>query len=134
MSSKSGKKKGARKSAGGGKSKGPKIKVTDSGEAKPATGKTVKAPRVKKEKPEKAPKRVSLIDAAARILVEAGAPMKVAELYAQVEASGLWTPGAGKTPMATLSASIIREIRTKGAEARFAKVGRGEFAAGKGAR
>jgi len=40
----------------------------------------------------------------------------------------------GKTPHATLYSAIIREIATKGSEARFKKADRGLFAAsGKGA-
>lgn len=91
-----------------------------------------KKPRTKKEPKPKAPKRISLIDAAAQILVETGATMKVTEIYAAVETSGLWTPGAGKTPKATLAAGIIREIAQKGDGARFKKVDRGAYAAAAG--
>ncbi len=42
---------------------------------------------------------------------------------------GLWTIPSGKTPHATLHASILREINTTGAYARFKKVDRGQFAA-----
>ena len=35
---------------------------------------------------------------------------------------------AGKTPAATLYSGILREIQTRGAEARFQKVERGKFA------
>jgi len=41
-------------------------------------------------------------------------------------AKGLWKT-SGKTPAATLYAAIIREIAAKGKEARFRKVGRGQF-------
>jgi hypothetical protein len=43
-------------------------------------------------------------------------------------AKGLWSSPNGKTPEATLYAAMIREIRTKGSEARFQKVERGMFA------
>ena len=39
---------------------------------------------------------------------------------------GLWTTG-GKTPHATIYAAILREIQTKGGEARFKKTDRGLF-------
>ncbi len=41
---------------------------------------------------------------------------------------GLWTSPSGKTPAATLYSSILKEIRTKGAQGRFRKVARGKFA------
>ncbi len=41
---------------------------------------------------------------------------------------GLWTSPNGKTPHATLYSAILREINTKGAESRFTKVERGQFA------
>ena len=42
---------------------------------------------------------------------------------------GLWAPGAGKTPHATLHAAMTGEIKTKGADSRFGKAGRGLFEA-----
>lgn len=74
-------------------------------------------------------KRLSLLDAAAQVLAESAAPMSTAEMVAKVEADGLWTRGAGKTPQATLYSAILREVRDKGAEARFTKTDRGRFAA-----
>ncbi len=41
----------------------------------------------------------------------------------------LWTSPGGKTPAATLYSAILREITTKGKEARFKKSDRGLFAA-----
>jgi hypothetical protein len=41
-------------------------------------------------------------------------------------AKGLWSSPAGKTPEATLYASILRDTR-KGDDARFAKADRGLF-------
>ncbi len=40
---------------------------------------------------------------------------------------GYWSSPGGKTPDATLYSAILREIDTKGDEARFVKVGRGQF-------
>jgi hypothetical protein len=39
----------------------------------------------------------------------------------------LWTSPGGATPDATLYASILREVNTKGRDARFKKVDRGQF-------
>jgi hypothetical protein len=41
---------------------------------------------------------------------------------------GYWTTPGGKTPHATLYASIAREIRDKGKDSRFKKSERGKFA------
>ena len=46
---------------------------------------------------------------------------------------GYWTSPGGKTPQATLYAAILREIQTKGADARFQKTERGHFAINAGA-
>ena len=42
---------------------------------------------------------------------------------------GLWTSSSGKTPHATLYASILREINTTDKDARFKKIYRGQFTA-----
>jgi len=40
-----------------------------------------------------------------------------------------WEPAqSGKTPANTLHAAISKEIKTKGKDSRFEKVGRGQFA------
>jgi hypothetical protein len=72
-------------------------------------------------------KRLSVLEAACRILREAGRPMTVKEILALAEAKGYWTSPGGKTPDRTLYAAILREIAAKGTEARFRKVERGRF-------
>jgi hypothetical protein len=42
-----------------------------------------------------------------------------------------WTSPGGLTPQATLYSAILRELKTKGTEARFRKVEKGKFAATK---
>jgi hypothetical protein len=42
---------------------------------------------------------------------------------------GYWTSPGGATPQATLYSAVLREIKTKGKEARFQKTERGKFAA-----
>ena len=44
---------------------------------------------------------------------------------------GYWTSPGGKTPAATLYSAILREISTKGKEARFKKTERGKFSISK---
>ena len=73
-------------------------------------------------------RKTSLLDAAATVLGESDAPMGVAEILGEAVRRGLWTPGAGKTPLQTLYSSIFREIGGKGAESRFVKAARGRFA------
>ena len=74
------------------------------------------------------PKKLSALDAAARVLGEAGKPMNCQEMIAAMAAKGYWTSPAGKTPQATLYSALLREIKTKGDQARFQKTERGKFA------
>lgn len=87
-----------------------------------------KAPKAEKAtKPAKPARPASALDLAARVLKDAEAPMRVADIAAAVIAAGWATKG--KTPGATLNAAIIREIRDKGVDSRFKKTDRGLFAA-----
>jgi hypothetical protein len=70
---------------------------------------------------------ISGLDAAAKILQEAGTPMKAQAMVDKALAEGLWQT-TGKTPQATVYAAIIREIAAKGPASRFVKTGKGEFA------
>jgi hypothetical protein len=74
------------------------------------------------------PKKLTAIDAAAKVLVEAGEPMSCRQMVERMAAKGYWTTPGGKTPHATLYSAILREIGNKGKEARFAKTERGKFA------
>ena len=74
------------------------------------------------------PKRVSALDAAAQVLKDAGQPMRSKDLIEAMATRGLWSSPNGKTPAATLYAAMLREITTKGDQARFRKVERGQFA------
>ena len=73
--------------------------------------------------------KLSGLDAAAKVLADSGKPMRVGEMVEAMTKKGLWTSPNGKTPEATVYAAIIREIRDKGVESRFAKKDRGLFAA-----
>jgi hypothetical protein len=73
-------------------------------------------------------KKLSALDAAAKVLEEAGQPLSCAAMIAAMAAKGYWTSPAGKTPEATLYSALLRELNTKGDASRFEKTGRGQFA------
>ncbi len=73
-------------------------------------------------------KKFSALDAAAQVLRESGQAMTCPELIAQMAAQAYWSSPKGKTPAATLYASLTREIHVKGAASRFVKTGPGKFA------
>ena len=73
-------------------------------------------------------RKLSALDAAAKVLGETGRAMTCPELIAAMAAKGYWTSPAGKTPAATLYAALVREIVTKRDHARFRKTGPGRFA------
>ena len=70
--------------------------------------------------------KLSQIAAAERVLAEANEPMTCKSMVEAMSAKGYWSSPGGKTPEATLYASILRDLK-KGKEARFAKVDRGLF-------
>ncbi len=72
--------------------------------------------------------RHSLLNLAAKVLAEAGQPMTCKEMVDKVLATGLWQT-KGRTPAATLYSAVLREVQTKGEQARFRKVERGKFEA-----
>ena len=72
--------------------------------------------------------RLSALDAAARVLEEAGRPMTCAEMITAMADKGYWTSPGGKTPSATLYSAILRELQTKPGVSRFIKTERGKFA------
>jgi hypothetical protein len=78
-------------------------------------------------------KKMSALDAAAKLLAETGDPMNCQDLIKGMADKGYWTSPGGLTPQATLYSAILRELKTKGNEARFRKVEKGRFAATKSA-
>ena len=74
-------------------------------------------------------KKLSAIDAAAKLLGSSKEPMNCKTLVETMATKGLWTSPGGKTPSATLYSAILREINVKGKEARFKKTDRGQFTA-----
>lgn len=78
-------------------------------------------------------KRPSALDAASQVLAGlsgkvAADGLSAADLIERMATAKLWTSPGGKTPSATLSAAMAREIATKGAASRFRKAGPGRFA------
>ncbi len=101
-------------------------KSTRPGSAKKSTKQT----RI--EKPGSTPvpiktKKLSALDAAARVLQETKQPMNCKDLIESMATKGYWNSPAGKTPHSTLYAAILREIGVKGKQARFKKTERGKF-------
>jgi hypothetical protein len=73
-------------------------------------------------------KRLSALDAAAKVLAESKEPLSCKQMIEAMMAKGYWKPAhAGKTPANTLHAAIGTEIKKKGTASRFEKVGRGQF-------
>ena len=116
--------------------------TTKTTRAKSAAAKATKKAATKKAAPKKAPakqakakpapagdKKLSAIDAAAKVLAESQQSMNCKEMIEALAAKKLWTSPGGKTPHATLYSAILREINAKGKDARFKKTERGKFAA-----
>ena len=91
------------------------------------TKKTANVTAAKKASATKS-KRVSALDAAARVLAEEAKPMSCGELIEAMAAKRYWSSPTGKTPASTLYSAILREMNTKGTAARFRKTERGKFA------
>lgn len=72
-------------------------------------------------------KSMSALDAAAKVLQEAGEAMNSKQMIDAMSTKGYWSSPGGKTPHATLYSAILREIATKGDGCRFKKTERGKF-------
>jgi len=86
-----------------------------------------KSQKPKAMKAEFQDKKLSALDAAAKVLQEAGQPMNCQEMIAAMAAKGYWSSPAGQTPASTLYSALSREIKIKGNQARFQKTARGQF-------
>jgi hypothetical protein len=73
---------------------------------------------------------MSGLDAAYKVLSEAGQPMNARQICDMAVVKGYWEP-QGATPDATISSAILAEMKKKGDESRFERVGKGLFAARK---
>jgi hypothetical protein len=111
----------------------PPVPKPAEGQTTPAIPDSPVAMPVKPKRQRKAPaapkeKKLSALDSAAKVLVEAGQALNCQEMIAAMAAKGYWTSPGGKTPAATLYSAIAREITTKGTISRFQKSDRGKFA------
>ncbi len=70
---------------------------------------------------------LSQLDAAAKVLGEAIAPMSTKQMVEVMATKGYWSSPGGKTPHATLYSAILRELQSKGETGRFIKTDRGHF-------
>ena len=54
--------------------------------------------------------------------------MSCPELVRAMASKGYWSSPTGRIPAGTLYSAILRELQTKGEQARFVKTQRGKFA------
>src|SRR5207249_5542316 len=99
------------------------VPPNESGPEPPASAKTKT-----KEAPKQAkPKKASALDAAAKVLAQSAGAMTTQAMIEAMAAKGYWSSPGGQTPSATLYSAILRELSTKGEQARFVKTERGKF-------
>jgi hypothetical protein len=95
--------------------------------AKPAKAATKTTHKAKATKTVAPPAKMSQMSAAERVLADAGEPLNCKAMVEAMSAKGYWTSPGGKTPSATLYASLLRHIQKHGKAARFVKTDRGLF-------
>ena len=95
---------------------------------KKAPAKRTTAENANKTIGSKAKAKMSQMAAAERVLAEAGEPMNCQQMVEAMTKKRLWKSPGGKTPHATLYASLFRHIRKHGKDTRFKKTDRGMFA------
>jgi len=84
--------------------------------------------KVKAKRPSVPEFGLTLLEAAYRVLREVKKPLSCQEIVSRAIQRKYWH-SSGATPTNTLNAALANEIRTKGEQARFVKVGRGLFMA-----
>ncbi len=94
--------------------------------AKPSAPAKAAAP-TKTPKPVKPGGKLSQLDAAVKVLAEAGTAMTTKAMIEAMATKGYWTSPGGATPWATLYSALLRELQKKGTAARFVKADRGQF-------
>jgi len=78
------------------------------------------------KKKERTTTKTGGLSAAVCVLQEANEPLNCKNMVNLMLEKGYWKT-AGKTPSATIYSAILREIKEKGADARFRKTERGKF-------
>ena len=96
---------------------------------KSPASKTPAKPKGAKTAAPKQDKKLSCLDAAAKVLAESKGPMTCKELIEAMATKALWKSPRGQTPDRTVYSAILREIAKRGKDARFTKTERGKFAA-----
>ena len=102
-------------------------KKTASKKAAPKKAVSKKAATEKAAAKKTTAKKPSGLDAAVRVLTEAGEALNCKDIVDRALAKSYWQTN-GKTPHATVYSAILREIQKKGSDARFTKTERGKFA------
>lgn len=74
-----------------------------------------------------ATKKLSQMAAAEKVLATAKEPMTCKAIVEAMAKKKLWSSPNGQTPAATLYAAITRHIAKQGKDAKFKKVGPGQF-------
>lgn len=108
-----------------GKAVRPKLPKTE-----PAAGGETVAPPEKPAKGKKSSpegRKLTGLDAAAKVLAEVGTPLKCTEIVERALKQGYWQTN-GQTPSATLYSAMLREINVKGKDSRFQRTDKGTFA------
>ncbi|HEY7309275.1 MAG TPA: HTH domain-containing protein [Gemmataceae bacterium] len=111
----------------------PPEPTTEQPEASSTAAKQLRSKKSKKAADYGKEKKLSALEAAAKVLGETGQPMSCQEMIEAMTAKNYWASPGGKTPAATLYSAILREITTKGEAGRFQKTERGKFALKAGA-
>jgi len=106
----------------------PPERTTEQPETPSAISKQPRTRKPKRAADDGKEKKLSALDAAAKVLADAGQAMNCQEMIAAMAEKGYWTSPGGKTPAATLYSAILRELTTKGSSSRFIKAERGQFA------
>jgi hypothetical protein len=104
------------------------MSTTKKAPAKKAAKAKTKPVKQQNAEPEAPAEKLSQIAAAEQVLADAGKPMTCGAMVEAMVAKGLWASPGGKTPAATLYASILRLIKAHGKDAKIQKVARGQFA------
>jgi len=94
---------------------------------RPAEGESIEPAPTPPDQPASV-KKLSALDAAARVLQQTAQAMSCTELIAAMAAQGYWSSPRGRTPAGTRYSAVLRELRTRGDQARFRKTERGKFA------
>ena len=97
--------------------------------AKKTAKKTTKTKTTRAAKPKtKRVNTMSALDSAAKVLAETNSSMTAKEMIEAMAAKNYWRSPGGATPSATLYSALLRELNSKGKNARFTKTERGKFA------